>query len=134
MRLLRKQKDKTGVKKVVPALWLTFVFIISILVFLHFITSLVLPVVIWILPFIYLVISLLSYRLLTRGASKSPHRFILGVNLSVLIKLLASAIICAIYFALKLPEKITFTIAVLLNYVLFNIVLLRFLLKSVKNG
>ncbi|MFM7105802.1 MAG: hypothetical protein ACKOW8_09810 [Flavobacteriales bacterium] len=120
-------------KKVTLTLLLTFVVIVFIGAVLQIFTSLVLPPAIWMLPIIYLVISLLSYRLLTQGASKSPHRFVLGVNLSVLIKLLCSAIICAIYFALKLPEKITFTFAVLLNYVLFSIVLLRFLLKSVKN-
>jgi len=128
------QKDRGEVKKLMLSLGLTFSSIILLGFILHFYSSLVLPIWIWPLPLIYLGISLLSYRLLSRGAAKSPHRFILGVNLSVLIKLLGSAIICALYFALKLPEKITFTIAVILNYILFSIVLLRFLLKSVKHG
>ena len=97
-------------------------------------STLVIPSGVWILPFIYLAISLLTYRLLASGAQKSPHRFVLGMNLSVLIKLLTSASICAIYFALGFPEKITFAIAVLLNYVIFTIVLMRTLLKTISHG
>ena len=121
-------------KKVLYILFLMVVIISCINFLVQSLTDLWIPPGIWLLPFIYAGIGVLSYRLLSQGALKSPHRFVLGVNLSVLIKLLGSAIICAVYFALRLPEKITFTIAVALNYVVFTIVMLQILLKSVKNG
>lgn len=121
-------------RKVLILLSSTVVLIVVCTWFMQFFLSLVIPAAVWILPFFFAGISLLSYTLLTRGALKSPHRFILGVNLSVLLKLLSSAIICAIYFALKLPHKITFAGAVMFNYVFFTIVMMRVLLKSVHHG
>ena len=92
------------------------------------------PEFLWFLPLIYLVLSIITLKLLTGAAQRSPHRFIMSVNLSVLLKLITSASICAVYFALKLPEKITFTIAVMFNYIVFTIVLMKSALKSVSNG
>ncbi|MFM7104475.1 MAG: hypothetical protein ACKOW8_03065 [Flavobacteriales bacterium] len=92
------------------------------------------PGFLWFLPLIYLALSIITLKLLTGGAQRSPHRFILSVNLSVLLKLITSASICAVYFALKLPEQITFTIAVMFNYVIFTTVLMKSALKSVSNG
>lgn len=92
------------------------------------------PGFLWFLPLIYLALSIITLKLLTGGARRSPHRFIMSVNLSVLLKLITSASICAVYFALKLPEKITFTIAVMFNYVIFTTVLMKSALKSVSNG
>lgn len=128
------QEAKAKGNKLVVELILTCCLILAIGYILGRSSTLVIPSGVWILPFIYLLISILTYRLLASGAQKSPHRFVLGMNLSVLIKLLTSASICAIYFAMGLPEKMTFAIAVLLNYVIFTIVLMRTLLKTIGHG
>jgi len=128
------QNEKSDRKSFLLQCAITFVIIELSALLVHSFTSLKLPNGVWILPAVYLLICVLVHRILTRSALKSPHRFIMGVNLSVLIKLLSSATICAIYFALKLPEKIIFTIAVLANYIIYTIVLMRVLLRSVTHG
>jgi len=128
------QNVKANRSKAVAALIIAAIVIYSIGLTIQFFGEFELHWALWLLPLIYLTLSIITFRILTSGAHKSPHRFIMGVNLSVLLKLITSASICGVYFALKLPAKMNFTIAVMLNYIIFTAVLLKSVLKSVSNG
>lgn len=128
------QNVKANRSRAIASLIIAAIFLYSIGAAIHFFAELELPWGLWLLPLVYLALSVITFSILTNGAQKSPHRFIMGVNLSVLLKLLTSASICAIYFALKLPAKMNFTIAVMLNYIIFTAVLMKSVLKSVSNG
>lgn len=93
-----------------------------------------LPTIVWLLIPVYAILTILLFRMISKASHKNSMRFVTSVYASVLVKLMFSAIIVAVYLFFKYPGRTAFVLSVMGIYAVFTVVLIRALLPAVRTG
>lgn len=97
-----------------------------------FLTQVTLKVMLGVIPS-FALLSFLLYKNILRSTAKSPKRFVAAFIGAVSIKLFACAIFLAIYMYNKGEGKVIVALGTMAIYIVFNVLLMRFLMAAVRN-
>ncbi len=81
----------------------------------------------------FAVLTFLLYKNILRSHAKSPKRFVAAFIGAVSIKLFACAIFLGVYMYNNGEGRVIIAIATMLIYLVFNVLLIRFLMAAVRN-
>lgn len=84
-----------------------------------------LPIGVWVLVVIYPALTWLLFRMISGTRDKSPARFVATVNGTVIIKLMASAVIAGTYFYFNKETAKVFALALMAVYLVNTVVLTK---------